>query len=71
MRANAPKWEYADELEVASSDVRGMREITKREQVITFMKFTNIFIMLTGDKKTQRNQYIYYAHRRQKPRALA
>ena len=29
-RVNAPKWKYAEELKVASLNVRGMREITKR-----------------------------------------
>ena len=36
-RVNAPKWRYAEELKVASLNVRGMREITKREQAITYM----------------------------------
>ena len=35
---SALRWEYAKELKVVSLNVRGMREITKREQVITYMK---------------------------------
>ena len=38
----APRLEYAKELKVASLNVRGMREITKREQVITYRKKNSI-----------------------------
>ena len=44
-RANAPKWKYAEELKVASLNVRGMREITKREQVVTYMKKKSIDLL--------------------------
>ena len=50
-RVNAPRWKYAEELKVAFLNVRGMGEITKREQVITYTKKElNRFTMLTGDK---------------------
>ena len=54
-RVYAPRWEYAKELKVASLNVRGMREITKREQVITYMKKNSIrrFTMLAGDKDSE------------------
>ena len=42
-RVSAPRWEYVKELKVASLSVRGMREITKREQVITYMKKSSIY----------------------------
>ena len=37
-RVHAPRWKYAKELKVASLNVRGVREITEREQVVTYMK---------------------------------
>ena len=37
-RRNAPKWRYAGKLRIASVNVRSMREITKREQLTTYMK---------------------------------
>ena len=37
-RRNAPKWNYAGKLRIASINVRSMREITKREQLTTYMK---------------------------------
>ena len=50
-RVNAPRWEYAKELKGASSNVRGMREITKREQFVTYVKKEfNRSTMLTRDR---------------------
>ena len=50
-RVNAPRWEYAKELKVASLNVRGMREITKREQVITYMKKNSIDLLCLQESK--------------------
>ena len=64
-RASAPRWEYAKELKVASSNVRGMREITKREQVITYTKKSSIDLWCLQETKTpsssieQRDKYIF------------
>ena len=44
-RVKAPKGKYAEELKVASLNVRGMREITKREQVLTYMKQSSIDLL--------------------------
>ena len=52
----APKWKYSKKLQVASLNVRGIRKITKREQVATYMK--NI-------------RLIHYAYKKQRYRALA
>ena len=50
-RVSAPRWEYAKELKVASLNVRGMREITKREQIITYMKKNSVdSLCLQGTK---------------------
>ena len=37
-RGDAPKWKYPKELKVAPLNIRGMREIATREQVVTHMK---------------------------------
>ena len=41
-RGNAPKWKYSGELKVPSLNVRGMREITKREEIVTYMNNNSI-----------------------------
>ena len=50
-RVNALKWRYAEELKVASLNVRGMREITKREQVITHLKKNSIDLLCLQETK--------------------
>ena len=63
-RAYAPRWEYARELKVASLNVRGMREITKRERIITYMKKSSIDLLCVQETKIpsssieQRDNYI-------------
>ena len=72
-RVSAPRWEYAKELKVASLNVRGMREITKREQVITHMEKDSIDLLCLQETKIpsssieQRDNiiYVYYQHRKQ------
>ena len=64
-RVYAPRWEYAKELKVASLNVRGMRGITKREQVITYMKKNPIDLLCLQETKIpsssieQRDNYIF------------
>ena len=50
-RAYAPRWEYARELKVASLNVRGMREITKRERIITYMKKNSTYLICLQETK--------------------
>ena len=52
-RIYAPRWEYAKELKIAPLSVRGMREITKREQVITYMKKSSIDLLCLQETKIQ------------------
>ena len=44
-RGDAPKWKYSKEFKVASLNVRGMGEISKREQVVTYMKKNTIDLL--------------------------
>ena len=74
-RVYAPKWQYARELKVTFLNVRGMREITKREQVVTYMKKNSIDLLCLQETKIpsssieQRDNYIYiymyFQHRKQ------
>ena len=64
-RGNAPKWKYVKELKVASLNVRGMREISKREQVVTHMKKNSIDLLCFQEAKIpsssieQRSNYAF------------
>ena len=50
-RRNAPKWKYAGKLRIASINVRSMREITKREQLTTYMKNKGLDIVCLQETK--------------------
>ena len=64
-RAIAPKWGYAKEIKVASLNVRGLKEITKREQVITYMKSNSIDLLCLQETKIpsssveQKGNYVF------------
>ena len=52
-RVSAPKWKFAEEVKVASLNVRGMREITKREEVITYAKKNSIDLLCLQETKSR------------------
>jgi hypothetical protein len=64
-RGTAPKWEYSKEIRVASLNVRGMKEISKREQVVTYMKHNSIDLLCVQETKIpsssieQRGNYVF------------
>ena len=64
-RGNAPKWKYAKELKVASLNVRGMEEISKRGQVVTCVKKNSIDFLCLQETKIpsssieQRSNYVF------------
>ena len=64
-RGSAPKWDYAKELKIASLSVRGMKEISKREQVVTYMKNNSIDLLCIQETKVpsssieQRGNYVF------------
>ena len=64
-RAAAPKWGYAKEIKVASLKARGLKEITKREQVITYMKINSLDLLCLQETKIpissieQKGNYVF------------
>ena len=44
-KKTAPKWKYNQAVSLATLSVRGMKEITKRERIITHMTEHNIDIL--------------------------
>ena len=64
-RDSAPKWEYAKEIKIATLNVRGMKEISKREQVVIYMKNNSIDLLCMQETKIpsssieQRGNYVF------------
>ena len=57
-----PKWGYNDKLRIGSSNVRGMKEFAKREQITQEMIKGNLDTMCTRETKISNSTVLKRTH---------